>query len=296
MRRYFAVMSFTASALFITAVLAPPSAAQSQLPRPGQLPPPGGAQQRPPQSQPLQPPQQPQPLQPPQQPQPGPTASPARPYKPVMISAPPPVNDPSFASFRQQVTDVAKRKDRAALARLVVAQGFFWEGERGDKADQRKSGVDNLAGAIGLNNPDGSGWEVLAGYVSDSTGTPLPQRKEVICSPAEPVFDEKQFEEMIKATNTEEADWGYPMQPGVEVRATAQPNSAVIEKLGMHFIRVMQDDSAAQQQVPVLRIVTPNGKAGYMKAELLNPLGNDQICYVKEAGGWKIAGFIGGEQ
>jgi len=24
------------------------------------------------------------------------------------------------------------------------------------------------------------------------------------------------------------------------------------------------------------------------------PIGNDQICYVKDAGGWKIGGYIGG--
>ena len=293
---YFTVMSFTASALFMAAALVPmPSAAQGQLPRPGQLPPPGGAQQQ--QQQQQRPPQAQPPQRPPQaQPQQGPLAAPAKPYKPVMISAPPPVNDPSFAAFRQQIADIAKRKDRAALARMIVAQGYFWEGERGDKADPRKSGADNLAAAIGLNNPDGSGWEILAGFVADSTGAPLPQRKEVICSPAEPVFDEQQFEDMVKSTNTEEADWGFPMRPGVEVRAGAQPNAPVIDKLGMHFVRVMTDDSTATSQVPMLRIVTPSGKVGYVPGEAINPLGNDQICYVKEAGGWKIAGFIGGEQ
>ena len=55
--------------------------------------------------------------------------------------------------------DIAKRKDRAtALARLIVAQGFFWEGEKGGRADKRKPGIDNLARAIGLNGQDGSGW------------------------------------------------------------------------------------------------------------------------------------------
>jgi hypothetical protein len=25
------------------------------------------------------------------------------------------------------------------------------------------------------------------------------------------------------------------------------------------------------------------------------PIGGEQLCYIKEAGGWKIAGFMGGE-
>ena len=28
---------------------------------------------------------------------------------------------------------------------------------------------------------------------------------------------------------------------------------------------------------------------------LVSPLGNDEMCYVKEGGAWKIAGFSGGE-
>ena len=43
-------------------------------------------------------------------------------------------------------------------------------------------------------------------------------------------------------------------------------------------------------------IVTPSGKTGFVPAEALNPLGNDQLCYSKEGGGWKISGVIGGEQ
>ncbi len=37
-------------------------------------------------------------------------------------------------------SEIAGKKDRAALAKLVVAQGFFWDGEKGDQADKKKSG------------------------------------------------------------------------------------------------------------------------------------------------------------
>src|SRR5262245_65663951 len=66
-----------------------------------------------------------QPKGPPQAaPQPAP-APPPGPYKPVTITLPPTMNDPSFDAFRKQLGDIAQKKDRAALARLVTAN-FFW--------------------------------------------------------------------------------------------------------------------------------------------------------------------------
>ena len=69
-----------------------------------------------------------------------PPAAPPKPYKALAITPPMPVADPSFDAFRKQLGEVAQKKDRAALARLVVAQGFFWERENGDRADKRKPG------------------------------------------------------------------------------------------------------------------------------------------------------------
>ena len=55
-----------------------------------------------------------------------PKAAPVKPYKPLAVTPPGPYTDPGFAAFRKQLGDVAQHKDRAALAKLVVAQGFFW--------------------------------------------------------------------------------------------------------------------------------------------------------------------------
>ena len=277
-----------AAALLLAAALMPaPGAAQSQLPRPSQLPPAGGgpAPRGAPQQQ-AQPPQQPQQQQQQQQ------TAPVRPYTAVAISEPPPVNDPSFEAFRKQLGEVARRKDRAALARLVVAKDFFWEGERGNKADKRKSGADNLAAVLALNVKDSSGWEALEGFAADPTGMLSPAHRNVTCAPAEPVFDAKALEDVAKATGID--DWGYPMQPGLEVRESAQPTAPVIEKLGMHFVRVMLEDGPPGPGIPALRIVTPSGKVGFVPMDAISPLGGDQICYSKDASGaWKIAGFIG---
>jgi hypothetical protein len=216
-----------------------------------------------------------------------------KPYKAVTISAPPQVSDASFEAFRQQLGAVVEKKDRKALAGLV-AQDFFWLGEKGDRADKKKAAVDNLAKAIQLDGKDAPGWELLGAASADPTGTPYPDRKDTICAPADPTFNMDEFEALVKATGTEEDDWAYPAQDGVEVHASAQPNSPVVEKLGLHFIRVVQEQTA--QQSPMLRVVTPSGKTGFVAPDALNPLGNDQLCFSKAAGGWKISGFVGGDQ
>ena len=105
------------------------------------------------------------------------------PYKPVPITLPSGVNDPSFDTFRKQLGDIAGKKDRAALARLVAAN-FFWVPEEKDIADKQKSGIDNLAKALSLDGTDGFGWEALAAYAAETTVMADPQRKGVFCAPA----------------------------------------------------------------------------------------------------------------
>ena len=60
--------------------------------------------------------------------------------------------------------------------------------------------------------------------------------------------------------------------------------------IAAHLLRALVPSPAAGK----LRIVTPAGKAGYVSVDSIAPLGNDQLCYVKDGGGWKIAGYIGG--
>ena len=221
------------------------------------------------------------------QPQP---AKPA-PYKPVTVTAPQAINDAALEALRKQLGEVAQNKDRAALAKLVVGQGFFWIGEKGDRADKRRSGIDNLAAALGLKNKDGAGWDMLASFADDPTGAPLPNRKDAICAPADPAFDGKAFNDLLVSTKTDSGDWGYPVSGDVEVRATPQANAPVIEKLGSVFVRIATENSS--NAPTFLRVVTPSGKTGFVSVDSVAPIGNDQLCYVKEAGDWKIGGYIG---
>jgi hypothetical protein len=236
--------------------------------------------------------------QPPQgfQPPPAPPPAPVKPYKPVAVTPAAAYSDPSFAAFRKNLADIAQRKDRAALAKDVVAHGFFWIQDK-DLADKSKPGIDNLAKAIGLDNPDGSGWDIIAAAAEDSTLAAVPQQNGLFCAPAPPQFDPHALQTLIEQTDTDPTDWGYPSADNVEVRATAQDSGQVVEKLGLYFVRVLTDAPPASAGQPqVLHLALPDGKTGFVAADAINPLASDQICYRKAAGGWMITGYIGGVQ
>jgi hypothetical protein len=178
-----------------------------------------------------------------------------------------------------------------------MAPTFFWIPENDDVADKSKSPIDNLAKALGLDGNDPPGWETLAGFAGETTADPLkdPKRQGVICAPGQPVIDEKAFEALIKSTQTDPAEWGYPAADGIEVHAGPESNTPVTEKLGLHLIRAYPDDSpAGAVHNEVIRVVTPSGKLGFIPIDLLLPLASDQLCYSKQGGAWKIAGVIGG--
>lgn len=231
-------------------------------------------------------------------PPPEPPPAPVKPYKPVAVTVPGPYGDQSFVAFRKQLAEIAQHKDRAALAKLVVAHGFFWMQEPGkDSAEKGKSGIDNLANVIDLDAKDGSGWDALADFANEPSAAPaLPDHPGMICAPAGPQIDPKEFQALVESTQTDPMDWGYPAQDGIEVRSAAKPNAPVIDKLGMILVRVLPDNAPAENggMPPFLHVATPSGKAGYVPTEAIAAPNNNELCYVKDASGWKIAGFLGG--
>jgi len=224
-----------------------------------------------------------------------PPMAPVKPYQAIAVTPPAVYNDASFVAFRKQLAEVVEHKDRAALTKLIVAQGFFWMQDK-DLADKRKSGIANLATAIDLDAKDGSGWATLVGFANDPTGEALPDHQGVICAPAEPNLDAKAFEGLIQATQTEPSDWGYPAKDGLEVRSAAKSNAPVVEKLGATLLRVLPDSAPPDDpsQPPFLHVAAPSGKTGFVPLEAISGLGGDQMCYAKDAGGWKITGYFGG--
>jgi hypothetical protein len=230
-------------------------------------------------------------------PQPGgqqPAPAPPKPYKPVGVKLPVPVADPSFVAFRKQFGDIAQKKDRAALAKLVAQSFFFVVGEK-DAADKKKPGIDNLAKALSLDGKDAAaGWATLGEYAKEPTAEADEEHKGVLCAPSDPTFDENAAEALAKETQTDPGEWGYPVKDGVEVRSAGKPGAPVTDKLGLYLVRVYPDDSpaAAVEGSDFIRVVLPSGKLGYVAGDQLLSLGNEQLCYAKDGNAWKIAGFI----
>jgi hypothetical protein len=224
-----------------------------------------------------------------------PPSAPVKPYKPLAVTPPAANNDPSFAAFHKQLGEVAQRKDRNALGKLVVSQGFFWMQEK-DMADKRKSSIANLSAALNLDAKDGSGWMALGNMAEDPTTVPLPDHPGVVCGPADPNLDQQAFQTLVTSTKTQPMDWAYPLRDGIEVRSAGQPNAPVVEKLGLIMVRVLTDSAPPQDsnQASFLHIALPSGKTGFVPMDSIGGLGGDQMCYAKEGGSWKITGFFGG--
>src|SRR5207302_9539420 len=83
-----------------------------------------------------------------------PAVAPPAPYAVLKISPPKPYDDAGLAALRKDVAAAAQKKDRAALAKLVLAQGFFWLKEEGNAAG-KKSGIEALSTALNLAAKDG---------------------------------------------------------------------------------------------------------------------------------------------
>ena len=263
----------TLAAAALAGALVASSLAQQPAPAPGQqgTPAPGG--QQPPAPPPLAPPKA---------------------YKPVAIKLPVAMADPTFVAFRKQIGDIAQKKDRAALAKLVAQNFFLVAGEK-DAADKKKPGIDNLAKALSLDGKDAAaGWNTLGEYAQEPTAEADPDHKGVVCAPADPAFDENAAEALAKDTQTDPGEWGYPVKDGVEVHAAAKPDAPVTDKLGLYLVRVYPDESpaGAVAGTDFIRVVLPSGKLGYVAGDQLLSLGNEQLCYAKEGNSWKIAGFI----
>ena len=122
--------------------------------------------------------------------------APPAPYTALAVTPPKPYTDPSLAAFRKELTAIAQKKDRAALAKLVLAKDFFWLKEDGNAAG-KKTGIEALATALSLAAKDGSGWETLGELAADETAAPYPDRPNTVCSPAGPEFKVEDLEKLV---------------------------------------------------------------------------------------------------
>ncbi len=229
-----------------------------------------------------------------------PSRAPApRPYRPVAVTLPAALDDASFEAFRKEFAAVAKGRVYAELERLVTTQGFFWDRDFGSGFDRRKPAVDNLAAALRLERNAGDGWTALARFAAEPALTPLTSRYGIICGPARPGYDAVELDRLLDMTRTDGTDWLYPRADKVAVRSAPQPNAAVVDTLGLHFVwmldHVGKDKERDAFRNVWVRVATPAGKIGFVAPDALTSLYAERLCYGKDTiGRWHIAGFIGG--
>ncbi len=154
-------------------------------------------------------------------------------YAPVAVSIPKGSNDPSLTVFRAKVFELAQKRDKDALANLI-ARDFFWERDFGGGYDKKSNPAANFAQALSLDAKNNAGWRLLMSFVEQGTA-PHATRRGVFCGPAEPKYDAKAFEKLLKATDSDVFEWSYPGYDAVIVRAKAAKDSAEIAKLGPAF-------------------------------------------------------------
>jgi len=233
----------------------------------------------------------------PRLPVPAPAQPTQKPYKVIAVSLPSAPRDAGLDALRKELGEIAKRKDRNALAGRT-AKDFFWERDFGGNFDAAKPSIDNLTAALGLDADDGSGWDALAAFATEASAGPLPGRPNAICAPASPEFDEQARGQLIEETQTDGIEWAYPRAPGLTVRAAPQPNAAVVETLGLHLIHVLGFEGKQTDADPIrvswARVATPSGKVGFIAPNSVVSPYSDRLCFAKEGAAWRIGGYVGG--
>lgn len=220
---------------------------------------------------------------------------PPKPYPAVVITPASPSNDVTLAAFRLEISVVAKSRIYSALARLMVARGFFWDRDFGHGFDPRKPAVDNLAAALALEHDGGIGWQSLAAFAADPTTEPLESHDGVLCTPARPTYDGIAYTRLLDTTYTTDRDWTYPRAAETPLRAAPQVEAALLGSLGAHFIRLLESMQGRRDPMPSqwAKVAAPDGRIGFVAPDSLMSLAEARLCYVKDAfDGWRIAGYV----
>ena len=227
---------------------------------------------------------------------------PVRPYPAVAVAPPEPFADADFEAFRRELAAVARSRVHAGLARLMAAQGFFWERDFRREFRSHRPAVDNLAEAVRLEHGTGDGWETLAAFATEGSAAPLPAHPGVICAPREPRFEGADLDRLILQTGIEAIAWAYPRKTGTALREAPQLMARVRETLQQNFARLIADDpqGAATDRVPALggtrwyAVAAPSGRTGFVAPGALLSLASPRLCYGKDGiGRWRITGYVG---
>ena len=228
---------------------------------------------------------------------------PIRPYAAVPVTPPEPLADAGFEAFRKELATAARSRVHTELARIVIAQGFFWQRDFRHGFDPQRPAVDNLAAAVRLEHGAGEGWQMLAAFAAEESAAPLPAYPGMICAPREPRFEGAELDRLIHQTGIEAIAWAYPRAAATPLREAPHVTAKLLETLRQHFVRLIEPHDpqvATPDRVPVLggtrwhAVATPGGKTGFVAPGALLSLASPRLCYGKDdLGRWRITGYVG---
>ena len=75
------------------------------------------------------------------------------------VVLPRPLADAGLEAFRKELAAIVKRRSKTDLIKLVVPQGFFWEGDFGGSFEAGKSSADNFVRAFHFDHEGGDAWD-----------------------------------------------------------------------------------------------------------------------------------------
>ena len=190
-----------------------------------------------------------------------------------------------------------RKKDRAALAKLVVAQGFFWIQDK-DVADPKKPGVDESRqgdrscrqGRLRLVDARRLWQRANRGRIARSQGRVLRAGRSDHRSAGVRKRSAKQTQTDpvrmgLSAQGRRRSARRRPAEFAGRRKARAQP--------GARAARYRAAERSLTRRLSCTWRRRPANPAS-SPMDAIAPLGGDQMCYIKDASGWKITGFLGG--
>jgi hypothetical protein len=202
-------------------------------------------------------------------------------------------DDKEFALWLDRLRGIAATKTLSSLAEFT-ARGFFWDGV--NDFDAKLPPLANFSMALGGLDPGasrksrdtGRPWRQLQAMLAQNSWVWAGGRSGVACGPADPTYARAK----LKAVSEKLGSWAYPSNP-VVVHQGPSNDSKIIGSISNVLVQVLQFPTKVVGRARFAHIMMPDGQLGYVHGDhVLWELQGDKLCFRKERGEWRIAGYV----
>lgn len=223
------------------------------------------------------------------------------PYDRVLLEfrSPPPPG--GLDAFLGELAALATER-KAELFEPFIVPGFFWERDYGGGFDSEASVLANFKSALSLDDAQtpspfvADRWNDFDQLLQETSFMVHPERDEVYCSRADPVFADPSIASAVaKASDTQyEIEWVY-IQGRQEVRGSPDEATPVIAHLENEAVRVAGwTFLEGENEAFWYEVSLPNAERGHLMPSQVEHWLEQRICFAEDgAGKWRIAGYQG---